>query len=158
MRVLLFPVPTAVLLAATHRCTQQGITWYVDGNNVVSHKGTPRDTDAVAVDLQQIRGAEAVVLVLDGTKGQATETFSSEGTEFFQLSLLGEGISADDFIFDEIQRAVVLRPDTRVQVVTADRELRRRVLAIKPMVRDVVNPVTFWRRYWPRLCGLKKPK
>jgi hypothetical protein len=44
-----------------------------------------------------------------------------------------------------------------VQVVTADRKLRQRILNIKPMkVRGVINPVTFWKRYLPRLCGMKQ--
>ena len=87
----------------------------------------------------------------------------------FQKVTLGTGLLADDYILNEIsamgrdshhhhheQDAASTTTRNVVQVVTADRKLRQQVLAIKPnKVKGVINPVTFWKRYIPRLCGLK---
>ena len=43
-------------------------------------------------------------------------------------------------------------PCTEVQVVTADKELRR---ICQRASAKTINPVKFWRRYLPRLKGLK---
>ena len=139
----------ALLFAIAKR---EGITWYIDGDNLLGQRGTARDSKAAARKLREIQGAEAVVFVLDGKKEIATS--SQEG--ILEIVSLAEGISADDYIVQEVHSASGLRK--RIQVVTADRELRWRVLAAKPIVRRVVNPVTFWRRYLPRLCGWKKRK
>lgn len=135
--------------------TLLGITDHpLDICTVLGYKGTPRDSNQVAEKLKQIKGVESVVLVFDGKKGGSPETHvSTDG--FFQLVALGEGISADDYIEGQAKLASV---DERVQVVTADRDLRRKVLSVKPAVKNVVNPLTFWKRYLPRLCGYKKPK
>jgi hypothetical protein len=147
----IFPIIQTFLFAANN--PRQGNTWYLDGNNLLGYKGTPRDSDSVVRKLKQIEGSESVVLVFDGKEGQTTD-ISSEG--FFKLVSLGEGISADDYIHQEVVNTVDPRL-TRVQVVTGDRELGRRLLAIKPaVVREVINPLTFWRKYLPRLCGFKK--
>lgn len=94
-----------------------------------------------------------------------------ETSESFQKVLLGDGLLADDYILNEIQ--LLFQPSATddlqqerraqksiIQVVTADRKLRSEILNIKQpiKVRGVVNPVTFWKRYLPRLCGLKLPK
>jgi hypothetical protein len=145
-----FSIIQTFLFATQQR---QGNTWYLDGNNLLGYKGTPRDSDSVVQKLKQIEGSESVVLVFDGREGQTTE-ISSEG--FFTLVSLGEGISADDYIHQEVVNTVDARL-TRVQVVTGDRKLGKRLLAIKPaVVREVINPLTFWRKYLPRLSGFKK--
>lgn len=131
-------------------------TWFIDGNNLMGHRGTPKDPDTIANKLQPIQGADAVILVFDGGKGDTTRT---ESLGSFQRISLGEDdVSADDYILREIKALMDELPRRRVDVVTADRDLRRRVLASKPIVRSVVNPVTFWRRYLPRLSGLKQRK
>jgi hypothetical protein len=145
----LLPLLQAALFAVGR---QQPTTWIIDGNNVLAHKGTPIDRDVLAKKLGPIRGAEEVVLVFDGRPGEATSV-DSEGT--LRRVSLGEGLSADDYIQQEITNLLEAIPRRRIQVVTADRELRRSVLEQKSIVRGVVNPVTFWRRYLPRLCGLK---
>jgi hypothetical protein len=141
-----------LLQAALFAVGRQPTTWMIDGNNVLAHKGTPIDRDVLAQKLGPIRGAEEIVLVFDGRPGEATSVVS-EGT--LRRVSLGEGLSADDYIQQEIIDLLETIPRRRIQVVTADRELRRSVLEQKPIVRGVVNPVTFWRRYLPRLCGLK---
>jgi hypothetical protein len=96
-----------------------------------------------------------MILVFDGRPGEKAQT-RCQGC--VRTVSLGAGISADDYIRDEIFATLNLLPRREVQVVTADRELRRRVLEIRPIVRGVINPVTFWRRYLPRLSGRKLPK
>ena len=109
----------------------------------------------------------------DNTNNPVVETtieiLNTYGT--FQKVTLGTGMLADDYILNEIRAMEHTNrhnPTTTtttsslstsrnvVQVVTADRKLRQQVLAIKPnKVKGVINPVTFWKRYVPRLCGLK---
>jgi len=139
-----------------------GQTWFIDGNNMLGHRGTPKDADALAAKLQPIQGALAVILVLDGRPGTTTQIETVPGTCFQRVNL-GEGITADEYILDEIQarnkpNSPRKEQATRIQVVTADRKLRKTIRGIKPVVKDVVNPVTFWRRYLPRLCGYKLTK
>lgn len=143
------PVLQAVLFAVGKQ--EPSTTWIIDGNNLLAHKGTPIDRGVLAQKLEPIR-ADSVVLVFDGRPGEPANT-ETEGT--LKTVTLAESVSADDFIVQEIQAMMNSIPKRRVQVVTADRQLRRLVLENKPVVRGVVNPVTFWKRYLPRLCGLK---
>ena len=56
--------------------------------------------------------------------------------------------SADDWIEQALDDAV----ETRAEVVTADRRLREIAHSAKA---KTINPSKFWRRYVPRLQGLK---
>jgi len=155
--------PLAVHLLALGSRPKVKQTWIIDGNNLMGHKGTPRDPDALTHKLQPI-AADEVILVLDGRPNTETEIITEFGTSSssnLQRVNLGQGLSADEYILEAIQarnQPNAKRRDqvTRIQVVTADRKLRRAIRGIKPVVKDVVNPVTFWRRYLPRLCGYKK--
>lgn len=148
-------LPLLHLLVASGTRKKVGTTWFIDGNNLLGHRGTPKDAGALAKKLLPVRAA-SVVLVLDGRQGVAETAIDVTGS--FQLVALGEGMSADDYIVDQIKAMVGGKPRKRVQVVTADRQLRCSVLDIKPVVRAVVNPLTFWKRYLPRLSGMKLPK
>jgi hypothetical protein len=146
--------------------------WYIDANNVLGHRGTPRDPDVLTRKLQQVVTSTSelrVVVVFDGNPassgsdlqdgdaGTSSSLLVDQGGDRFQRISLGSGVSADDFILSAIQGLQDRHPNprsVRVQVVTADRELRRKVRE-HPVVRGVVNPVTFWRRYLPRLAGAK---
>ena len=128
--------------------------WFIDGNNVIAHGKTAKDRDTL---IEKLRGCdvEEVVLVFDGHPG-ATPDVSIDSN--LKTVSLAEGLSTDDFIQEEIQK-YCQDPDKRkhrVNLVSADRELRRQVLDYKPIVKTAVNPVTFFRRYLPRLLGLKK--
>jgi hypothetical protein len=146
MRLFLFQ---AALFAVGRHST----TWIIDGNNVLAHRGTPGNRDVLAKKLEPIQRAQEIVLVFDGRPGEETSV-ESEGK--FRRVSLGQGLSADDYIRNEIADMLEAIPRRRVKVVTADRELRRLVLEQKSVVRGVVNPVTFWKRYLPRLSGLKQ--
>lgn len=149
--MLLQPFLLAVAKKPTH--------WFIDGNNLLAHKGTAGDRHALTQKLLEIQdsAAEEIVLVFDGRKGEET-SITQEG--MIRLVELGEGLQSDDFIQDEIQKFVndpVSRKKHRVNLVSADRDLRKKTSNLKPIVRTVVNPVTFWRRYLPRLKGAKGP-
>jgi len=165
------------------------VRWYIDGCNLLGHKGVgPKDPTAVARSLHPIvagggrdgaGSVESVVLVFDGaaaassssgappTPGDAVAAPGDGSASVLRTITLSKGTSADDFIYEEISQllrdngAQAATPSGlgAVNVVTADRDLRRRVLAVKPrIVRNVVNPKTFWKRYLPRLAGLKLSK
>jgi hypothetical protein len=149
---------------------KQQTTWFIDGNNLMGHKGTPREASIIAEKIAPIEPkSEQVILVFDGqkatkgNKGKDDEESSTEtrivkesDTSRFQTVFLGKDMSADEYIINEIAMMKKLTPPRRVQVVTADRKLRRLVLEkSKPVVRGVVNPVVFWKRYLPRLSGMK---
>lgn len=152
MRVLALLQP--LLLAVGKKPTH----WYIDGNNLLAHANTAKDRDALIDKLQDVKGKEEVVLVFDGRPGEVT-SISQEGN--LRTVDLGENLKSDDYIQQEIQKFLddpILRRKHRVNLVSADRDLRKKSLSLKPMVRTVVNPVTFFRRYLPRMRGLKKPK
>lgn len=142
----LFTLLPAILLAVSKHTA---VTWFIDGNNLLGHKGTPKDRETIATQVKPIQAAEKVVLVFDGQKGILEDKVEEEG--IFKSVYLREGVSADDFIVNEIKALIPLRPRRKVQVVTADRALRKQVLHTKPIVYGVVNPVVFWKRYLPRL-------
>lgn len=149
----------AIGTTTTKSRSKVGNTWYIDGNNLLGNKlGVAKDVDLITQKLQAIQGQNAVVLVFDGRKGIPDTTVTTEGS--FQRISLGEGLLADDYILDELKaiRDAAAATDRKVQVVTADRKLRKAVLAVKPIVRGVVNPVRFWKRYLPRLSGQKLRK
>lgn len=128
-------------------------TWLIDGNNFLGQKGTPRDAEILAEKLKPIASAESLVLVFDGRPGEIRNELS-EGN--FRHVKLEEGMSADDFILEEIQNIATKSNKNRVKLVTADRRLRSFALDTRPTVKSVVNPKVFWRKYLPRMSGMKK--
>ena len=151
MRVL--PVVCS-LLAVGRKPTK----WFIDGNNLMGHKGTPRQRDQVIEKLKPMAdGGLDTVLVFDShLPGDADETTVVQDGSFFTV-ITGEEVTADDYILGEID-SIKESGEAFVQVVTADRDLRRKaLLGTRTVVRGVINPVVFWRRYRPRLTGLKKP-
>lgn len=131
-------------------------TWFVDGNNVLGHKGTARDATVLSDKLKAIKSASSVTLVLDGKTGLDDTKIEEQG--IFKMVALKEGISADDYILEQLEAIRRTDHTCRIEIVTADRKLRKQVLRIKPVVKGVVNPVVFCRRYLPRLSGYKLRK
>jgi YacP-like NYN domain len=154
--------------SSTKKKQKQQTTWFIDGNNLMGHKGTPSQASIIAEKIAPIEPkAEQVILVFDGQKATKnkgkdeaevaieTRIVKESDSSRFQTVYLGKDLSADDFILSEIN-LLKNDPRRRVQVVTADRKLRRLVLEkSKPVVRAVINPVVFWKRYLPRLSGMK---
>jgi hypothetical protein len=156
-----------------NRDKKQQTTWFIDGNNLMGHRGTPREASIIAEKIAPIEPkAEQVILVFDGQKTSSkngkggkddqesstheTRVVKASDTSRFQTVYLGKDLSSDDYILNEIKNILKTDHRRRVQVVTADRKLRRLVLEkSKPVVRGVVNPVVFWKRYLPRLSGMK---
>jgi hypothetical protein len=150
MRLLPF-VYSALLSVSPRKPT----TWFIDGNNLLAQKGTTKDRGVLAERLSPIKasGAESIVLVFDGRPGDVHQE-RNEGN--FHLVELAEGISSDDFILEQIHEIVSKSKTDRIQLVTADRPLRKLALEKRPGVKGVVNPLTFWKKYIPRMAGLKK--
>lgn len=142
------------LFAAGRKVTK----WYVDGNNLMGHRGTPRERGQVIEKLLPMAtngGLETIIVFDSHLPGDSDETTVTQDGKFFTV-VTGEGVTADDYILGEIDAIKELDSDYVVQVVTADRDLRRKALGTRTVVKGVINPVVFWRRYRPRLTGLKK--
>lgn len=126
--------------------------YIIDGNNLLHSKGVPRQADVLTEKLKPIAALEPVILVFDGRPGmERSET--EEGN--FRCVQLEEGMSSDDFILEEIATIVSESKDNRIKLVTADKRLRSKALQKGRIVKTVVNPVTFWKKYRPRMGGLK---
>jgi len=146
--------------------TKRPTTWLIDGNNFLGQRGVhglPRDGDKLAEKLLPISGTQGgsstpneVLLVFDGRKDVDTERTTSELAESFTKVQLEHGIIADDFLIEEIEEIRRTDPSRRVKLVTADKRLRAQALAIRPTVKQVVNPKNFWKKYVPRMSGQKK--
>jgi len=134
--------------------------WFIDGNNFLAHGKTVKDKDALVGVLSDVPLAEELILVFDGKRDGSVET-SIETLGNLKTVCLGQGMISDDYIQEEIsklQQDPVKKRKHRVNVVSADRALRKKVTTnYRPMVRTVVNPVTFFKRYLPRLKGVKGP-
>jgi hypothetical protein len=142
-----------ILLSVMMLVGRKPTTWFLDGNNIIGQKGTPRDSKILVEKLKPTAYAETVVLVFDG-KPDAKRTIETEG--LFQHVQLEEGMSADDFILEEIAALSAASKVNRAKLVTADKGLRRIALGIRPTVKSVLNPLTFWKKHRLRMSGLKK--
>ena len=140
-------------------------TWLLDGNNILGQKGTPRDAQVLVQKLQPIAESstsDAMIIVFDGKKSNGADgsSSSSSRTEWsqghFRHVQLEEGMTADEFILEEIQAIAAESKQNRIKLVTADKRLRSFALDTRPVVKTVVNPKIFWRKYYPRMSGLKK--
>jgi len=155
MKLLAF-LPSLLLAMGKSR-----LTFFIDGNNMYGHKGIPKNREAIKEKLLEInqRNTE-VVLVWDGNKGvQGGYTSKEKDSDMFTTIITKEGLTADEYILSEIKAIVESGVrDHEVQIVTGDRELRRLALASKKICTNAVDPVVFWRRYRPRLAGLKLRK
>jgi hypothetical protein len=159
--ILVLDGPKETNTAAVDRSISSSTTTISSSNN---HN---TDTDTVSSSL-----SSSSSLTDHSTPDETTttttniEVLNPYGT--LQKITLGTGILADDYILNEIRNMGITTTITTttsltsmnirniVQVVTADRKLRQQVLAMKPnKIKGVINPVTFWKRYVPRLCGLK---
>ncbi|CAB9524980.1 expressed unknown protein [Seminavis robusta] len=148
----LFALLQPLLLALGKKPTH----WFLDGNNILAHGKTVKDREALVATLRDVK-AEEVILVFDGKAGQQTNIAQEDALRTVDL---GEGLESDDYIKEEIEKFLQdpkTRRKHRVNLVSADRELRRKAKSFKPIVRTVVNPVTFFKKYLPRLKGLKGP-
>lgn len=128
-------------------------TWLVDGNNFLGQRGTPRDADVLADKLQKVASSEPLVLIFDGRPGDSRNEQTEGG---FRHVKLEEGMTADEFILEEIQTIAQASKQNRVKLVTADKRLRSFALYTRPTVKTVVNPKVFWRKHFPRMSGMKQ--
>mmetsp|Transcript_5195 Transcript_5195/g.13651 ORF Transcript_5195/g.13651 Transcript_5195/m.13651 type:complete len:152 (+) Transcript_5195:2-457(+) len=125
---------------------------FIDGNNLMMQRKVTKGRELLAEKLAGVKGSK-IVLVFDGKKG---EEESSSGIDPEVVVTFGgnehgdDRVSADEWIIAQLQETVATTGE--VQVVTADKELRR---VCQRTSAKTINPVKFWRRYLPRLKGLK---
>ncbi|KAL1498929.1 hypothetical protein AB1Y20_013450 [Prymnesium parvum] len=144
------PTSTRAVLSMGRKKPQSRVI-YIDGNNLMMQRKVSKGREVLAEKLSGVKASE-VVLVFDGKRGEPDSTTGSNP----QVVITSGGdehgehrVSADEWI---IARLNDVAEDCDVQVVTADRELRR---ACQQASATTINPVKFWRRYLPRLKGLK---
>ena len=102
----------------TTRNKKQQTTWFIDGNNLMGHRGTPREASVIAEKIAPIESkAEQVILVFDGQKTSSknkkqgkedeeeplaieTRIVKQSDTSRFQTVYLGKDLSSDDYILN----------------------------------------------------------
>lgn len=141
----------APLLLPKERTAPDMRQLFVDGNNLMSHRKVTKGRDELAAKLSGIRGCQ-VVLVYDGKRGEAAST--RDGDPQVIVTYGGEDETGDqrETADEWIERAIDESPCEVIEVVTADRGLRRIAQAKKV---KTINPAKFWQRYLPRLRGQK---
>ena len=124
------------------------------GRAQMSHRKVTKGREALRDKLGGIRGC-STILVFDGRKGEAESSIGTNPQVVITAGgdeETGEGReTADEWISKTIE-ASPARRDLEIEVVTADRFLRRIAHSSKA---KTINPSKFWRRYLPRLKGLK---
>lgn len=160
--------PFINLLVVGVRRPKTQTSWFIDGHNLLGHRGTTRNVESLTAKLQNIVHAESITLVLDS--GMSFNKMNNDNNDTHDhheiqnvnsaqqpttVVQLSRHTCADEYILSEVQRICASNPRARIEVVTADKQLRKALLRVKPVVRGVVNPVTFWKRYLPRLAALK---
>ena len=126
---------------------------YIDGNNLMAHRKVTKGRDALAAKLQGIRPAK-VTLVFDGKRGEQENEYGSNPR--IVVTRGGEEDSGEDReTADEwiARQLVVASRDVDIEVVTADRQLRRVAHSAKV---ETINPAKFWRRYLPYAHGASR--
>lgn len=124
----------------------------------MGHKGTPKERGRVLEKLKPMASENGLdtVVIFDNAPNDSSETVIEQDGKFSTV-IMGKGMTADDYVLGEIETIKETKPPhAYIQIVTADRDLRRKALHTRNVVRGVINPVVFWRRYRPRLTGLKK--
>lgn len=127
---------------------------FVDGNNLMMQKKVTKGRQRLAQKLGGPRSDE-MVLVFDGKPGEAFQVVGSNPQVVITEggSEQGDGrVSADEWILEQLAE---LEKGQRAEVVTADKWLRRQVRLVS--TAKTINPLKWWRRYVPRLTGLKGP-
>ena len=125
---------------------------FIDGNNLMAHRKVTKGREALAAKLAGIKPVK-VTLVFDGKHGESPSDSGSNPRIVITQGSTDDGSlereTADEWIERELSCA---SRDCQVEVVTADRNLRR--VAHLSKVKTI-NPAKFWRRYLARLKGLK---
>ena len=132
---------------------------FIDGDNLMMHRKVTKGREDLTAKLAGIRGGRTVI-VFDGRKGEVASETGSDPYVVITAGGCEDGSALRQTADEWIERALDEAPETSIEVVTADRNLRRLAHQAKA---KTINPSKFWRRYLPRLKGLKndylnKPK
>ena len=150
------PVATVNLRTSSPRCMPRALPetrlLYIDGNNLMAHRKVTKGREELAAKLEGIRPA-VVTLVFDGKRGEAESDNGSNPrvvvTRGGEEESGEDRETADEWIARQLSQS---SRDCEIEVVTADRQLRR--IAHSAKVKTI-NPAKFWRRYLQRLKGNK---
>mmetsp|Transcript_21109 Transcript_21109/g.48730 ORF Transcript_21109/g.48730 Transcript_21109/m.48730 type:complete len:182 (+) Transcript_21109:268-813(+) len=152
MRNLLVYAISYFLFAVVRRHT----TWFIDGYNLMGHRGVTKGKTLLIDRLKDIKARDAdVVVVFDGKFGDGAFTSKKMLRDDFAVVTTAEGLTADDYILQEMQAIRDTGLAHNCRVVTGDRKLRKQSLLTRPVCKGVVNPRVFWRRYRARMSGYK---
>eukprot|EP00316_Scyphosphaera_apsteinii_P022184 CAMPEP_0119329300 /NCGR_PEP_ID=MMETSP1333-20130426/75514_1 /TAXON_ID=418940 /ORGANISM="Scyphosphaera apsteinii, Strain RCC1455" /LENGTH=154 /DNA_ID=CAMNT_0007338383 /DNA_START=65 /DNA_END=529 /DNA_ORIENTATION=- len=124
---------------------------YIDGNNLMMQRKVTKGRVQLAEKVSGLTRGD-VFLVFDGKPG---EEFQMTGTDPCVVVTAGgvdgeHRVSADEWIMQQLKQRALR--EAKVEVVTADRMLRHGAHQVSA---KTINPVKWWRRYLPRLKGLK---
>ena len=154
------------------------VTWLVDGNNLSCSRKVPNERAAILRELSKIAsprvgGSSAprptvisnVVVVFDGNEDEESDVTVVEESKWLEWTVT-DGKDrlkdrADDWIVDTAiprlrevieQRIAENKGSTKVNLVSADKELQKRVIATSILNGGCfVHPPKFWNEYLPVL-------
>ena len=124
----------------------------IDGNNLMATRKVTKGRDELAAKLAGIRGYREVVLIFDGRRGEKASSSGSDPRVVITRGAAEDAAASRETADTWIARELASEAHARVEVVTADRNLRR---VARDARAQCINPAKFWRRYLPRLRGDK---
>jgi hypothetical protein len=126
-----------------------------DGNNLMMQRKVTKGRDALCGKLADIKKGR-VVVVFDGKPGEEAKSTEHEGGMRVVVTAGGDAesgasrVTADEWILSDMRSA----DSSRIEVVTADKELRRMASGVRTTVK-LINPVKWCAR--PRAHARTRP-
>lgn len=151
------------------------ITWLVDGNNLSCSRKVPNERETILQELSKIASPRSlahhpdvisnIVVVFDGTEDEDSDVTVVEKDKWMEWTVT-DGRNrlkdrADDWMVDNAiprlrnvidQRILENKGSTKVNLVSADKDLQKRVGATRILNGgSFVHPPKFWNEYLPVL-------
>jgi hypothetical protein len=137
------------------------VTWVIDGTNLQCSRPVPNQRPTILEELEKMASPanreppiSNVFVVFDGEEDEAFQQVRLESKWFQYVVTDGKGRQknrADDYIVHEAIPAL-MPLGGRIHLVTADKELGKRVVAMGAMKGgSLVHPPKFWIQYLPNL-------
>lgn len=126
----------------------------VDGNNLMRKRRVTKGRDNLCARLEGISCGETIV-VFDGRPEE--EHHEIAGDPNVVVTFGGDRkrprVEADDWIIAKLEEIDAIYP---IEVITSDKGLRKAVKMARPSgYCKIISPRKWWRRYVPRLRGMK---